>query len=154
MKASQRHQKIVELLLQHGQVSVEQLTALLQVSPVTVRNDLRTLQQEEKLIRTRGGAAVGKLRNARAADGASAAGEASPDTEAFSSTQRVAQRAATFVREGDTILIESSPLTLAMVDYLAPVKSLTVLTNSIFIATTLAHNPTNQILLLGGGLQP
>ena len=153
MKSKQRHQKIVELLLQHGQVSVDQLVALLQVSAVTVRNDLRTLQQQEKLIRTRGGAAVGKLRNARPADTGSANREASSETESFSSAQRIAQRAATFVREGDTILIESSPLTLAMVDYLAPIKSLTVLTNSIFIATTLAHNPTNQILLLGGELQ-
>ena len=47
MKSKQRHQKIVELLLQHGQVTVDQLVALLQVSAVTVRNDLRTLQQQE-----------------------------------------------------------------------------------------------------------
>ena len=132
MKPTQRQQKIIELLLQHGQVSVDQLIALLQVSAVTVRNDLRTLQQQEKLIRTRGGAAVGKLRNARAAD--PAAGRGAPEAESFSSALRMAQRAASFVREGDTILIESSPLTLAMVDYLAPIKSLTVLTNSIFIA--------------------
>src|SRR6185295_20328572 len=142
-----------ELLLQHGQVSVEQLIDLLQVSAVTVRNDLRTLQQQEKLIRTRGGAAVGKLRSARPPDAGLATGEVSSESASFSSAQRIAQRAASFVREGDTILIDSSPLTLAMVDYLAPIKSLTVLTNSIFIASTLAHNPTNQILLLGGQLQ-
>ena len=110
MKPTQRQQKIVELLLQHGQVSVDQLIALLQVSAVTVRNDLRTLQQQEKLIRTRGGAAVGKLRNARAADPAARRG--APEAESFSSAQRIAQRAASFVREGDTILIESSPMGL------------------------------------------
>ena len=65
MKPSQRHRKIIELLLQHGQVSVEQLVELLQVSAVTVRNDLRSLERDEKLIRTRGGAAIGKLRGAR-----------------------------------------------------------------------------------------
>ena len=80
-------------------------------------------------------------------------GQASSESDTFSSTRRIAHRAASFVREGDTILIDSSPLTLAMVDYLVPIKSLTVLTNSIFIATTLAYNPTNQILLLGGELQ-
>jgi ribose transport system substrate-binding protein len=149
MKPSQRHRKIIELLLQHGQVSVEQLVDLMQVSAVTVRNDLRSLEREEKLIRTRGGAAIGKLRGARA-NGASG-GEASP--EAFSSGQRIAQRAAAMVHEGDTILLDSSPMTLAMLDYLAPLKMLTVLTNSVFIATTLAHNPTNRIMLLGGELQ-
>jgi ribose transport system substrate-binding protein len=155
MKPNQRHQKIIELLMQNGQVSVDQLMSLLQVSAVTVRNDLRTLQQQEKLIRTRGGAAVGKLRSARPTDAGvrHGPGHAAAEAESFSSAQRIAQRAAAFVREGDTILIDSSPLTLAMVDYLAPIKSLTVLTNSIFIATTLAHNPTNQILLLGGELQ-
>jgi ribose transport system substrate-binding protein len=152
MKPTQRQRKIIELLLQHGQVSVEQLTALLQVSSVTVRNDLRSLQQQEKLIRTRGGAAVGKLRNAHPTDPGSNPGHTPSETESYSSVQRIAQRAASFVREDDTILIESSALTLAMVDYLAPIKSLTVLTNSIFIATSLARNPTNQILLVGGGL--
>ena len=99
MKPAQRHQKIIELLLQHGQVSVEQLIALLQVSAVTVRNDLRTLQQQEKLIRTRGGAAVGKLRNVRAAEPVSGPSSAQAESESFSSVQRIAQRAATFVRE-------------------------------------------------------
>src|SRR5438552_503871 len=145
MKPNQRHQKIIELLLQNGQVSVEQLMSLLQVSAVTVRNDLKTLQQQEKLIRTRGGAAIGKLRTARPTEAGAGhgPGQTASEAESFSSVQRIAQRAAAFVREGDTILIDSSPLTLAMVDYLAPIKSLTVLTNSIFIATTLAHNPTN-----------
>ena len=129
MKPNQRHQKIIELLLQNGQVSVDQLISLLQVSAVTVRNDLRTLQQQEKLIRTRGGAAVGKLRSVRPIDTGThrGLGQAASEAESFSSVQRIAQRAATFVREGDTILIDSSPLTLAMVDYLAPIKSLTVL---------------------------
>ena len=68
MKLSQRHQKIIELLLQHGQVTVDQLIAVLEVSAVTIRSDLRTLQQQEKLIRMRGGAAVGRLRHRRPTD--------------------------------------------------------------------------------------
>src|SRR5688500_8013215 len=106
MKPSLRHKKIIELLLQHGQVSVEQLVDLMQVSAVTVRNDLRALESDEKLIRTRGGAALGKLRGARVAE----ASQGHTPAEAFSSVQRIAQRAAAIVQEGDTILLDSSPM--------------------------------------------
>src|SRR5262245_23821631 len=114
MKPNKRHQKIIELLLQDGQISVNRLVDLLQVSEGTVRTDLRKLEREEKLIRTRGGAAVGKLRGSRTTEAGN--GSSASPTENFSSIQRIAQRAATLVNEGDTILLDGSSITAAMVD--------------------------------------
>lgn len=52
--------------------------------------------------------------------------------------------------KGDSILIAGSPITQAMVDDLLRLKTLTVLTNSIHIATALVCNPAHTVILIGG----
>lgn len=149
MKVGTRQQRILQYLLQNGAASVEQLVDMFQVSEVTIRNDLRALEQQGKLIRTHGGATIGHaFRGARSTDDG-------PDAaEQLEGVQRIAQRAVSLVSEGETILLVSSPLTLAMVEGLLKIRSLTVLTNSLTIASALRRNPANTVMLTGGQLRP
>jgi DeoR family transcriptional regulator of aga operon len=52
----QRRVIILEELEEKGQVDVVSLSKYLQVSEVTIRNDLKRLEQKNALIRARGGA--------------------------------------------------------------------------------------------------
>ena len=56
MFAIERQQRIIELLKEHGAVSVSKLSAEFSVAEETVRRDLEKLEKQEKLIRTHGGA--------------------------------------------------------------------------------------------------
>ena len=148
MKPSERQRKVIELLLQNGSVSLAQLSELLQVSEGTVRNDLRALQKQGDVIRTHGGAVLSGSREARPA-GVPDVAEPS-NGHSRKATLNIAKRAASLVKDGDSILVAGSSITQAMVEDLLRLKALTVLTNSIQIATALACNPAHTVILIGG----
>lgn len=129
-------------------MTVGQLAELLQVSAVTIRNDLRTLQQQGQLIRTRGGAVTGSLPRAILSQG-----PAGGPAELDEGWQRLAHRAAALVQPGETILLMSSPAAPALAEALLKVRALTVLTNSLQIAAALRRNPANTVMVLGGQLR-
>src|SRR6202795_1954103 len=53
---AERRHRIVELLREHGKVTVEALAARFATSAVTIRTDLTTLEADGALERTHGGA--------------------------------------------------------------------------------------------------
>ena len=57
MRQSLRHQKIVELVKQKGYLSTDELVALFDVSPQTIRRDLNELAEANVIRRHHGGAA-------------------------------------------------------------------------------------------------
>jgi len=61
----ERLEQILDLLRDQGRVSVSELSDRFDVSAVTIRNDLATLNQQGRLVRTHGGAV---LRNNQATD--------------------------------------------------------------------------------------
>ncbi len=151
MRPHERHQRIIQYLLETGVLSVQQLVDRLQVSEVTIRNDLRQLEKEGKLVRRHGGAVLGKLPRThllRAADR-----PANSHAHA-NGVEWIAQRAASLVNDGETILLLSGPLGQAMAEELVKLRTITVLTNSLHLAATLQRNPTHNVMLLGGQLRP
>ena len=141
----------MELLLQNGTVQLPQLVQLLQVSEGTVRNDLRFLEKQGELIRTHGGAVIGRRpASPRSPPRTANAGQ----EQTLRAIQSIAKRAAALVEEGDIILLAGSPITHEMANELLPLKSLTVITNSMQVATILSHNPTQTVILTGGQLRP
>jgi ribose transport system substrate-binding protein len=141
----------MELLLQNGTVHLPQLIGLLQVSEGTVRNDLRLLEKQGELIRTHGGAVIGRrptspLTPPQAVDATQEHG--------MRNIHSIAKRAAALVEEGDIILLAGSPITHEIANELLPLKSLTVVTNSMQIASVLSRSPTQTVILSGGQLRP
>jgi ribose transport system substrate-binding protein len=140
----------MEMLLQNGTVHLTQLVELLQVSEGTVRNDLRHLEKQGELIRTHGGAVLG----CRSISPSAVQKTNSNDpSDRLKPIQSIAKRAASLVEEGDIILLAGSPITQEMANELLPLKSLTVLTNSVQIATILSRNPTQTVVVIGGQMR-
>lgn len=151
MRPTERHQRIVQFLLQSGVVSVQQLVELLQVSEVTIRNDLRYLEKQGKLVRTHGGATLGKLPRAHLEQKSRFPKDNGRDH--LNGVYWIAQRAVSLVNEGETILLLNSPIAYSMAEELLKLRALTVLTNSLQLAMTLQRNPAFTVMLIGGQLR-
>jgi ribose transport system substrate-binding protein len=139
----ERQQRLIEILRQQPGIRVPGLARLLEVSEGTIRNDLRSLSQAGRLKRVRGGAIP---------DGQH------PQSPAFTARARVSEEAkrriarwaAELVEDGDTLLFDASTTVYYLADFLKDRRNLTVVTNGIEIARSLAQNPSNNVILLGG----
>ena len=65
--------------------------------------------------------------------------------------QRIGARAASLVRDGESIILDSGSTTLQMVPWLAERVALTVMTNSLHIMNEAAALDSNVTLLMPGG---
>lgn len=132
----ERAEAISELLNKNGSVSVEELTGLFGISAVSVRKDLTRMEEEGKLRRTFGGAV---LRNVK------------PEEELrFSNMERIAERAALEVKDGDSVIINAGNTTLFTARALMKLHDITVITNSVTIAREMSSNSGIQLIFLGG----
>ncbi|BCX03334.1 MAG: hypothetical protein KatS3mg053_1272 [Candidatus Roseilinea sp.] len=151
MKPSERQDQIIAQLLVHGSVHIMELCERFQVSEGTIRNDLRALQAQGKLIRTHGGAVPADVAHpvlARKSNGLHIV--TGNDTPCIAQIHSIAKRAAELVNEGDLIALCGSPITRALAVEIVAMKSLVVFTNSLDIAQKLAHNPAHTVILIGG----
>jgi DeoR family transcriptional regulator of aga operon len=140
-----RRMKILELLNLNGQVSVNELSNLFSVSQVTIRNDLSQLEKKGLLIKTRGGG----LKTQRVGIDQ----HLNEKAKIFSKEkQSIGKRAATFINDEDTIIIDSGTTTLEVTKNLKTVKNLTVITNALNIASQLINDKI-RVILLGGILR-
>jgi DeoR/GlpR family transcriptional regulator of sugar metabolism len=137
-----RQQKIIDRISAEEKSSVADLAALLDVSAVTIRQDLNYLEGEGFLRRVHGGAV---LRNA---DDISKRLVVNYDRKLA-----IARRAAGFVEENDTILIESGSTNAILVKELGNRTGVNIVTNNVFIARELRKNEHAGIILLGGEYQ-
>jgi len=144
----ERRRRIVAQVEQQGRVTVEELAARFAVSTVTVRGDLEALARTGNLVRSHGGALP----------------PAGPVTDAPLSVKagrhhdekmRIAQAALRMIRNGETIILDSGTTTAEIAAQIrqAHFESLTVVTNALNIAMTLAGLPNVRVLMLGGMLR-
>lgn len=142
----ERRRRIVELIHERGKLTVNELCHLLNVSPATIRTDLRELDREGLLVRAHGGA----LEN-------SGAGfeqiSSKRSRQNLSAKRAIGSAAATLVHDGDTVLIDTGTTTFELARLLASRRGVTVVTNDIAIARTLEEAPRVEIVLLGGSLR-
>lgn len=146
--AEERRRAIQEFLKQRGRVSVKDLSELLHVSAVTIRQDLRQMEQDGLLERTHGGAVPPiskpsgpelsfevRLREKRAEKDA------------------IAHAAAALVSRGDSIALDASTTAYAMIPYLKQHDRLIVVTNSLMIAQGFLDSPQITVYMPGGRLR-
>jgi len=140
-----REQAILLELDEHGRVEVIALANRFGVSTVTVRKDLESLERRSMLRRIRGGALVAPR----------------SDEGAFEFRQRVAAKAkraiarhaATFVRSGDVIALDSSTTCYYLAEELVDVEPLTVVTNGLRSSQLLLGNSRATVIMPGGILR-
>jgi len=144
-----RRRAIIAALAERGKAGVVELAENLGVSVVTIREDLRDLEEEGRLVRTRGGALAVE-------------DEARSELplEMTAKTNAAAKRAigaaaAAMVRDGLTIIIDVGSTTTALAEALPrALRDVTVITNAINIALALENHPGCSVVVTGGTLRP
>lgn len=145
--AEERREQILHLLHENRKIMVPELCELFQVSPATIRGDLRDLEAAGKLRRTHGGAIpVSKINFEPDSD--------AKEIEHIEEKQRIAARACAMIEDGDTIALDTGTTTMELAKLLAAEKKhLTIVTNDIQIAAYLEGNTDSNIILIGGALR-
>ncbi len=135
-----RKSKILEVLTSCQKIEVSALSEQLGVSQVTVRKDLDALEETGIIKREHGFAILSSTNNllGRLA-------------YHYETKKRIAARAAQFVRDGETLMIESGSCCALLAETLAETKKdITIITNSAFIADYIRKKTDFEIVLLGG----
>ncbi|PVU83996.1 DeoR family transcriptional regulator [Cellulomonas sp. WB94] len=144
MLATERRRRILEQVRAHGDVSLRELAQSVLASEVTVRRDLRALEEQGLLDRRRGGAVT-----LPAAD--QATGGERPEQAAEKSA--IARLAATLVAEGDVVALGAGTTTQHLAAALVGVRALTVVTNSLLVGEALSQSTDATVLITGGALR-
>ena len=145
--SSHRWSHTLRLLQEQGHVSVSELSETLDVSAVTIRKDLRRLEQRSLLIRTHGGAMAP----------VTPVGDVPIDEKAKLNAEekrRIGAAAAALVEDGDRIILDSGSTTTHIVSHLAGRSRVTVATGSIQIGLEVLKFPDHELIMLGGPVRP
>lgn len=136
---SERERYILDLLAQDGSLSVTALSRDLGVSEVTIRANLKALEQQGLLSRTWGGAKPTSMLNVL-------------DRVKVNEAQkeRIAAAAAALVRDDDRIMIEAGTTNALIAKYLTGRRGVQIVTNSLLLLTYARANRDLDILLTGG----
>ena len=144
MLREERHRIILEQLHSDGLVTVAQLSQSLGVSEVTIRRDLRELDEQGKLQRARGGAlsrvqipppeppVVQRMEQAREIKDC------------------IGRQAASLIADGDAVFIGSGSTAVYVARHLTNRRNLTVVTNALTVASELAAADGVTVVMTGG----
>jgi DeoR family galactitol utilization operon repressor len=136
---SERERIILNRLSAEGSVSVGALAQDLRLSEVTIRGDLKTLEDKGWINRKRGGAAAAMHRDILERQ------RVFPEKK-----NAIARAAAELVRDGDVIMIEAGTTTALIARYLAGKRDIHVVTNSTLVFSYARMYPNLQITMTGG----
>ena len=140
-----RREEIIELIQSNGRVKVSELSEKYNISEVSIRKDLEALEAQGHLSRIHGGA-VGMNKLYLNMD----------LTERYktnaTSKRDVAELAAKFVEDNDTIMMNAGTTLTYVLRALRGKKNISIVTNSVQNATEAALYPAFNVILLGGEL--
>lgn len=137
----------MQILREQGHASVSKLSEHFGVSEVTIRKDLRALEEQNLLVRTHGGAV---LKDHFMYD---IPFEKQAERHA-EEKRRIARAAADLVHDHDTVLLGYGATTVQIARQLRSKKNLTVTTDSIHVAVELLGSLENEVVVLGGHIRP
>lgn len=140
---SQRKEIILKHLRDHDNVSTEEIAVELSVSEITIRRDLLKLEEKGLLIRTRRGA----VKRALSDDLFAYDDKMNQNREA---KDYVCKVASSFIKSGDIIFVDCGSTVSLLIHYIKRIDSLTVITNSLPIASELINFENIKLILIGG----
>lgn len=141
MKLEARRKAILDALQVSGKVKVTELSKELDTTPITIRSDLNALEQEGVLIRVQGGAVAAPAiaGNARSIQSANT-----------KEKKALAERVAGIIKDGDTLFINSGTTMEQVAAALDVHSNISIVTNSLSVATILGEISSFRVILLGG----
>jgi DeoR family transcriptional regulator of aga operon len=143
LKIIDRHKLILNKLEENGSVNVNELSEEFNVSLVTIRKDLKQLEEKKLLFRSHGKAIpanpyitehpVNVKKNIHAKE-----------------KNKIAIAAAKTLQPNDSIIIASGTSVIEFANHITPIEGLTVLTASLNCAIILAEHKEIEVMQLGG----
>jgi len=140
---SERRREVLSLLAEDIGISVADLSRRLEVSEVTIRTDLKSLEDRGYVQRTGGGVLPTLHQNVFE--------RLKTRTEAKS---RIAREGAALVEDGDTIMIEAGTTTALVAKYLLGKRDIHVVTTSTLLIPYARINPGLHLTVTGGEFRP
>jgi DeoR family transcriptional regulator of aga operon len=143
MMAEERRTQILQTVRSAGRVRVNELANRFSTSAVTIRNDLNELHQRGLVMRSHGGAVL-------------------PDTILHESPvyerlkahsdekRRIGAMAATLIKDGETIILDSGTTTLEIARQIKKKQGLQIITNGVNIAAELLDARDAEVFIVGG----
>ena len=128
--------------ISNSDINVKQLAKEYGVSQVTIRNDLKSLEQNGMLERYHGGARM------VSDDDIMKRMSVKYDTKV-----KIASEAAKHILDGETVMIESGSTNALFARELTKKKGITIITNSAYVARFIRSSPNTKVTLIGGEYQ-
>ncbi|MFI7665791.1 DeoR/GlpR family DNA-binding transcription regulator [Nocardia sp. NPDC049526] len=143
----QRQQELMRLLRSAGVLSIRTLTELMDVSHMTVRRDIASLEDAGQVISVQGGVRLAEW------------SQISPPRERESRAhlelprkRAIAEEAAALVEDGMAIFLDAGTTCESVVPFLAARSDLTVVTNDFFTVKALFEHPSIETIHTGGSV--
>ena len=143
MLPQEREEAILAVLADQRKIAVSELSRNLKVSEATIRRDLRRLAARHSIQRVHGGAIsvrtvefeppVLQRRSLHAEE-----------------KHRIGQAAAALINDGDTVVLIGGSTTLEVAAHLGQKKNVTIITDSLLIAESVAEHADITLIVLGG----
>lgn len=149
MFSVERRRVILELVRTNGAVAVKELAKAVGTSEVTVRRDLRQLEEAGLLDRSYGGATATEVMPRLNHEQS----YTEKSLVAAEEKAAIADLAAGLVSEGDAVGLGAGTTTQALARRLVRFADLTVMTNSLLVAQTLARSVGVDVVMTGGSLR-
>jgi len=143
--APERLEKIAQLLRERHVVRVKELCQIMGVSPATARRDLTEMESRGLIRKVHGGAVSASPRMA----------EPVFDDKAAVRTrekQRIAKAALKLIAPNDTVFLDGGSTVLALATHLVSMNQLSVVTNSLRVASALS-GAGPRVIVIGGELR-
>src|SRR5690554_2535152 len=146
-KRSRRMLAILDLISERGTVTLDELSSELNISAATARRDLTELEHQRLLMRVHGGAT------------AISTGTELPvllrDTQFQHAKRAIAMKTASLIPpERHAAALSGGSTTAQVVRALSGHRDLTIITNSLTIATLVTTFPQLKVIMTGGSLRP
>ncbi|MGX7417584.1 DeoR/GlpR family DNA-binding transcription regulator [Carnobacterium gallinarum] len=148
-----RQVEIIKIVNTLGKAQVKELATYFHVSTETIRRDLQHLTREKKVEKIFGGAK--RISSQLIEPPIGTAGEEIKELQA---KRKIAEKAASYIKENELIILDEGTTTLQMLPFLCRYRSLKIITNSFQIANELMNLARNgkfkgKLIFIGGVVQ-
>lgn len=141
---AERMKLVYNYVKERGSAQIKELAQIYNVSEATIRRDLDDLERQGLLERTHGGAIL--LSYGTSFERA----YIEKAQLQLAEKRKIGERAAKFVKDGDTVFLDSGTTSYQLALNLAGKKNITVITYDLFIATNIEFDESCTLIVTGG----
>ena len=139
MALSSRQKKILQIIQKQKKALVAELARSFNMTEASIRLDLKSLEDMDYIKRFHGGARIVQQSNYNM--------RIATDQQV---KRKIAGRAITYIEPRETLFLDSGTTVLMLAQALIEFDDLTIVTNSIPIATQVGREQNNSVVLAGG----